>query len=106
MEMTKEAIHLCLKRKQLRDNPKEVKDSLYLNNRGFSEIRNLEPFTEVRVLHLESNKLTRINNLEALKRLQTLCLQKNKIGKRLRAFINGELNPFSLKLSLSVVSFT
>jgi len=78
--MTKEAIHLCLKRKQLRDNPKEVKDSLYLNNRGFSEIRNLEPFTEVRVLHLESNKLTRINNLEALKRLQTLCLQKNKIA--------------------------
>lgn len=96
--MTKEAIHLCLKRKELRNNPKEVKDSLYLNNRGFSEIRNLEPFTEVRVLHLESNKLTRIHNLEALKRLHTLYLQNNKIGKYLSSFINGELNPFSRKL--------
>ncbi len=88
--MTKEAIRLCLKRKELRNNPKEVKDSLYLNNKGFGEIRNLEPFTEVQVLHLESNKLTRIHNLGTLKRLHSLYLQKNKISKNLSSFINVE----------------
>lgn len=80
MMMTKEAIRLCIKRKELYDNPEQVQ-RLYLHNKGFMEIRNLSPFTQVQYLFLEGNALTRICNLNAQKLLHSLYLQNNKLGK-------------------------
>ena len=46
MRMTKEAISFCIKRKELSANPL-LNERLYLHNKGFIEIRNLNKFTEV-----------------------------------------------------------
>ncbi len=78
--MTKEAICSCIKKKELRANP-ELNRKLNLRRRGFTEIRNLEMYTEVKELFLETNKLERIVGLDTLKRLQYLHLQKNRIGE-------------------------
>jgi dynein assembly factor 1 len=80
MRMTGDAIRFCIKKKELCDNP-ELNERLYLNNKGFAEIRNLEKYTGVRVLFLESNKLEMIDGLETLKHLQSLHLQENRIGE-------------------------
>lgn len=64
------------------DNP-ELVDQLYLNNKGFVEIKNLEKFVGVESLFLEGNALTRIENLTAQKMLKALHLQNNKIGEEL-----------------------
>ncbi len=81
MRMTREAICFCIKKKELCDNP-ELNRRLYLHNKGFNEVRNLEKYTEVRELFLELNKLERIEGLDALKHLQSLHLQENRIGER------------------------
>ncbi|KAL7532794.1 hypothetical protein ACHAXR_004854 [Thalassiosira sp. AJA248-18] len=78
MMMTKEAIRLCIKRKDF--DPVEIK-RLYLHHKGFMEIRNLSSFTHVTHLFLEGNALTTINKLNAQKRLQSLYLQKNKLER-------------------------
>jgi len=89
--MTKEAIRLCLKRQELYDSP-ELNERLYLHHKKFMEIRNLEKFTQVKYLYLESNCLTKIDKLNAQKYLQSLHLQDNKLG---------EMSPtLSLKLPL------
>jgi hypothetical protein len=80
MRMTREAICFCIKKKELCDFP-ELNNRLYLHNKGFNEIRNLEKYTEVRELFLEMNKLQRIEGLDALKHLQSLHLQENRIGE-------------------------
>ena len=78
--MTKEAIRLCIKRKEL-DTPEL--DRLYLHHKGFSEMRNLEKYTQLAELFLEGNDLTMIEKgkLNAQKKLKSLHLQKNKIGE-------------------------
>jgi len=80
MRMTKEAIRLCIKRKDLCDNP-ELNERVYLHNKGFVEIRNLEKYTQLRDLFIEGNELTKIENLDAQKRLRHLNLQKNKLER-------------------------
>jgi dynein assembly factor 1 len=77
--MSRDAIRFCIKRKELYESP-GLNERLYLHNKGFTEIRNLEPFTEVSSLFLEGNELTKIDGLSAQKQLQSLYLQKNKIG--------------------------
>mmetsp|Transcript_39103 Transcript_39103/g.84319 ORF Transcript_39103/g.84319 Transcript_39103/m.84319 type:complete len:465 (+) Transcript_39103:113-1507(+) len=80
MRMTKEAIRLCLKRQELYDSP-ELNERLYLHHKKFMEIRNLEKFTQVKYLYLESNCLTKIDKLNAQKYLQSLHLQDNKLER-------------------------
>jgi hypothetical protein len=46
MRMTKEAISFCIKRKELSANPL-LNERLYLHNKGFVEITNLNKFTNV-----------------------------------------------------------
>ena len=77
--MTKDAIRFCIKRKQWCDNP-ELNEMLYLHHKGFGEIRNLDDFTEITTLFLESNALAKIENLEAQHHMRTLYLQNNMIG--------------------------
>ena len=80
-EMSKDAIRLCIKRQELWDNP-ELNETLYLHHKGFTKLKNLDDFTQVRVLFLESNNFHKIENLHNLKQLEKLHLQKNRIGKR------------------------
>ena len=80
MRMTRESIRLCIKRKELYDNP-ELNERLYLNHKGFTEIRNLEKYTQLVALFLDSNALTKIDKLDAQTCLQILHLQNNKIGE-------------------------
>lgn len=78
--MSKDAISLCVKRQDFVDDP-GLLQRLYLHHKGFTEIQNLDDFTQVKELFLESNSLTNIENLHNLKHLEVLHLEKNKIGK-------------------------
>ena len=80
--MTKDSIRLCIKRKELYDNP-ELNERLYLHHKGFTEIRNLENFTHLESLFLEANALTKIENIANKRHLQSLYLQNNKLGEEL-----------------------
>ena len=81
MRMTKEAIRLCIKRKELCNNP-ELVERLYVHNKGFSEIQNLEEYSQVKALYLEGNALTKVNTgLNKQKHLVSLYLHDNKIGE-------------------------
>ena len=82
MTMSKEAIRLAIKRKKLCDNP-ELVERVYLHNKGFTEIQNLDQYTEIKDLFLEGNELTKINGLDAQNHLEHLNLQKNQIGELL-----------------------
>jgi dynein assembly factor 1 len=77
MSMTKDAIRLCIKR---HDSVHSI-ERMYLHHKGFTDIGNLEEFTQVRCLFLEANELTKIKNLNELKNLEILHIQKNKIGE-------------------------
>ena len=79
MMMTNEAIRLCIKRKELYENPDQI-ERLYLHNKGFVEIQNLSKFTQVRHLFLEGNALKTVTNMDDQKLLQSLYLHKNKLG--------------------------
>jgi dynein assembly factor 1 len=50
---------------------------LYLHYQSFTEIRNLEDYTNLRVLWLENNMISEIKNLESLSKLRCLYLQHN-----------------------------
>ena len=87
MHMTKEAIRLCIKRKELCDDP-ELNERLYLHHKGFVEIRNLDGFTQLTELFLEGNALKSIDRLNCQKYLKSLHLQRNKIGEILQRCVN------------------
>ena len=53
----------------------ELNELLYLHYAGFEKIENLEAYTQVQVLWLESNRITKIENLEAqVREFSSVCL--------------------------------
>ncbi len=59
LEMTpKRLIKIC-RRKEQYETP-ELNDALYLNHEGFSSIKNLEPYINVKSLFLDGNMLSKI----------------------------------------------
>lgn len=59
----------------------ELNDALYLNHEGFSSIKNLEPYFNVKSLFLDGNMISKIENIAHLKGLRGLYLRKNQIRK-------------------------
>lgn len=58
-EMTVEEVLRSCKEHDGYQTP-ELNDILYLHFKGFREIKNLEPFTAVKALYLESNGFTEV----------------------------------------------
>eukprot|EP00736_Rhodelphis_marinus_P010652 Rmarinus@m.19462 len=80
MEMTKESLKKLCKEKDLYTTP-ELNDKLYLHYKGFSKIQNLDAYTGLKALWLESNGVLRIGGLENQRELRCLYLQQNLISK-------------------------
>jgi len=57
----------------------EINDVLYLHFQGFRRIENLEKYTGVKSLHLESNSISEVENISHMNELRSLCLRQNII---------------------------
>lgn len=59
----------------------DLNDSLYLPCLGITKIENMENFTGLKTLHLQSNVICKIEGLETLTKLTSLYLHMNMIEK-------------------------
>ena len=74
--MSKEVIDDVVKKHDLYKTHR-LNDRLYLHCQGFQSIQNLDNFTGLQVLWLETNAISRIENLMNQKELRTLYMQQN-----------------------------
>ncbi len=58
-----------------------LNDVLFLNHKGFTRIANLDKYTGLKTLWLESNNLSKIENIDHLSDLRCLFMQNNKIER-------------------------
>lgn len=79
-KMTKKAIMDQCKRNKLYSTPR-LNDVLYLHFQGFPKIENLEDYTGLKCLWLESNAISTIEGLDNQPNLKSLFLQNNLISK-------------------------
>lgn len=79
-KMTKKAILDQCKRNKLYTTP-ALNDVLYLHFQGFPKIENLEEYTDLKCLWLESNAISKIEGLDQQPKLKSLFLQNNLITK-------------------------
>lgn len=78
--MTKKAILDQCKRNKLYTTPR-LNDVLYLHFQGFPKIENLDEYTGLKCLWLESNAISKIEGLSNQPNLKSLFLQNNLISK-------------------------
>lgn len=77
--MTREVLVKAATDNQGYETP-HLNDQLFLHFKGFRRIENLEPYSELKALWLESNGLLQIENLDHLAKLRCLYLQQNLIS--------------------------
>lgn len=78
-QMTKKVIVDQCKRNKLYATPR-LNDVLYLHFQGFQKIENLEDYTGLKCLWLESNAISKIEGLDNQPLLKSLFLQNNLIA--------------------------
>lgn len=78
--MTKKAILDQCKRNKLYTTP-QLNDVLYLHFQGFPKIENLDEYTGLKCLWLESNAISKIEGLDNQPNLKSLFLQNNLITR-------------------------
>lgn len=78
--MTKKAILEQCKRNKLYTTP-QLNDVLYLHFQGFPKIENLDDYTGLKCLWLESNAISKIEGLDNQPHLKSLFLQNNLITR-------------------------
>lgn len=76
--ITYDAILKSCRKNKLYSTP-DLNDKLYLHYSGFTRIKNLDKFINIKVLYLNNNNFTTIENLSHLKQLNALYLQQNHI---------------------------
>jgi dynein assembly factor 1 len=76
--ITKKVIKTIIKKHNLYTTP-ELNDILYLHHQGFTAIRNLDPYVNLKALWLNNNAISRIEGLDQLRNLTCLYLANNII---------------------------
>ncbi|XP_034668975.1 dynein assembly factor 1, axonemal homolog isoform X1 [Drosophila subobscura] len=93
--ITEAGLREICKRDKLYQTPR-LNDVLYLHFQGYQCIENLDEYTELKTLWLESNAISEIQNLTKLTKLKCLYLQNNLITKIENLECNRDLDTLNV----------